>query len=235
MLSNFDDIKTDAIRKLGISTTSAYYTDDILNDWILQGTRWATSFKKWPFTEGRVSTTYTGAEEWSFEGYKADSIRMVLIGGKRFQKLNYEDYLIMQEQNSSSTDKVYSSFGRLVIVNPNAGGSGTMTAYGQYTPTDIDVTDLTATTVFSNGDEEGNEAIVEKVLEFAKAREQKPQEALIHLQKAAAILEGVWKRCQDEKFTEQTHRTRGGMFKRISVINGGLSDEINRRDQFPFG
>lgn len=235
MLSNFGDIKNDVIRKLGIATTDAYYSDAILDNWIQQGHRWATSFRKWPFTEGRVSTTFTGAEEWSFEGYKADSIRMLLIGGKRFQKLNYEDYLILREEEPASEERVFSDFGRLVIVNPDADASGTMTAYGQYVPVDIDITDLTATTVFTGGDEEGNEAISEKVIEFAKIREQQTQDALIHSQKAEAILNDLWKRCQDEQFAYHTHRSRGGMFKRINIIAGGVDDELIRRDQFLFG
>lgn len=235
MLSTFADIQSDVVRKLGISTTSAYYTDTILNDWIKQAHRWATSFKKWPFTEGRVSTTYTGSEELSFEGYKAESFRMLLIGGKRYQKMNYEDYLILKEEDAASTEKVYSDYGRLLIVNAGAGGSGTLTAYGQYAPVDIDATDATAVTVFSSGDEEGNEAIVEKVLEFAYSRDQKPQDALIHLQKANAILESLWKKCEDEQYAYQTSRQRGGMFKRFNILAGGMDDELIRRDQFPFG
>jgi len=96
MIANFGDIKNDVIRKLGISTTAAFYTDTILNEWIQQGVRWGTSYKKWPFTEGRISTTYAATEEWSFEGIKADSIRLLQVGGKRFQKLNFEDYQIFK-------------------------------------------------------------------------------------------------------------------------------------------
>lgn len=233
MLSNFSDIQNDVVRKLGIATTAAYYSDTIINGWIQQAARWAAAYKKWPFTEGRVSTTYTGSEEWSFEGYKAESFRMLLIDGKRYQKMNYEDYLILKEVEPNSTERVFSDYGRLVIVNGGAGDSGTMTAYGQYQPADIDVTDNTALTVFSSGDEEGNEAIVEKVLEFANSREKKPDEALVHLQKAAAILEALWKKCADEQFAYQTSKQRGGMFKRIDVVNGGLPGELYKRDQFP--
>lgn len=235
MLSNFADIQTDVVRKLGITTTAAYYSDAIINGWIQQAARWAASYKKWPFTEGRVSTTYTGAEEFQFEGYKAESFRMLLIGGKRYKKMNYEDYLIMKEAEPQSTERVFSDYGRLVIVNTGASGSGTMTAYGQFQPADIDVTDHTALTVFSSGDEEGNEAIVEKVLEFANSREKKPDEALMHLQKAAAILEGLWGKCQDEQYAYQTSKQRGGMFERFSVVDGGLSSELYKRDQFPLG
>jgi hypothetical protein len=228
MLSTFADIQTDVVRKLGISTTNAYYTDAILNAWIQQAHRWATSYKKWPFTEGRVSTTYTGSEEYQFEGYKADTIRIITIGGQRYQKINWDDYLIMKETQPNASDRVFSDYGRLVVVNSGAGGSGTLTAYGQYTPADIDVTDHTAPTVFSYGDEEGNEAIVEKVMEFAKARQLKPDDAIVHLQKAAAILEALWNKCQDEQYAYQTARQRGGMFERFDVVDPGFDDTLNR-------
>lgn len=237
MLTDFEDIKTDVINKLGISTTDAFYTDAILNSWIRQGTRWATAYKKWPFTEGRVSTTFTtgsgeNSDEWSFEGYKADSFRILTVGGKRFTKLNFDDYLIFREEEPQSTDRVYSDFGRLVFINPNADASGTLTAYGQLQPVDIDVTDLSATTVFSAGDEEGNEAIVEEVLAYAHTRERKESLANFHHQRAIQILDSLWERTNAEQFNYHTHRTRGGMWERIDIVEGDLSDELFRRDQF---
>src|SRR3990167_4637804 len=180
MIANFGDIKNDVIRKLGISTTAAFYTDTILNEWIRQGARWGTSYKKWPFTEGRISTTYTATEEWNFEGVKADSIRLLQVGGKRFQKLNFEDYQIFKE-------------------------------------------------------EEGNEAIVEEVLSYAKTRELKENETNFHHTRATQILDNLWTKINSEQFQYQTHRARGGMFKRINVLGGGVDDELIRRDQFPLG
>ena len=134
MIKNFGEIKTDVIVKLGISTTTAFYTDDILNDWIQQAHRWATAHKKWVFTEGRQSTTYTGVEEWNFEGLKSDSIRTLTIDDKLFQKIKFQDYLIFKEKEPDSNDRVYTDFNRTIFVNPKSGLSGTMTVYAQYTP-----------------------------------------------------------------------------------------------------
>lgn len=234
MLTNFGDIKTDVLDKLGVTTTTSFYTDAMLNNWIKQGVRWATAYKKWPFTEGRVSTTFTGSEEWSFEGYKADSFRIVQIGGKRLEKLNFEDYQIFREEGGDSADRVFTDFGRLVMINPNVDLSGTLTAYGQYTPVDIDVTDLTATTVFSGGDEEGNEAIVEEVLAYANTREKKENEANFHHTRATQILDSLYQKVADEQFNYKTHRTRGGMWRRMNVVDGGVQDDLIRRDQFLF-
>lgn len=234
MITTFGDIRDDVIQKLGISTTTAFYSEAILNNWCKAGIRWATSYKKWPFTEGRVSTTFTATEEWSFEGYKADSFRFMRIGGKRLDKLNFEDYQIFREENSSGNDRVFTDFGRLVLINPNIDLTGTLTAYGQYNPLDVDATDLAATTPFSNGDDEGNEAIVEEVISYAKTRSQEDAIALVHHKKAESILDNIWKRSQDEQYNYKTHRTRGGMWKRINVIDSGVEDDKIRRDQFLF-
>ena len=235
MLTTFNDIKTDVINKLGIDTTAANYTDAILNTWIQQGTRWATSYKKWPHTEGRVSTTFVaGTEEWSFEGYKADSFRFMQIGGKRLDKLNFNDYQIFREEDSSGNDRVFSDFGRLVLINPNIDLTGTLTAYGQYSPVDIDVTDLTSTTVFSSVDEQANEAIVQEVISYAKTRDQLDQESQVYHARATAILDALWKLVGDEQYNYKTHRTRGGMWKRINVIDSGVEDDKIKRDQFLF-
>jgi hypothetical protein len=235
MIANFGDIKDQVVVRLGISTTSAFYTDDILNDWIQGATRWASAYKKWPMSEGRVSTTFTATEEWSFEGIKTDTIRLLQVGGDRFQKLNFEDYQIFREVEPGSDEKVYSDFGKIVFINPGADASGTLTVWAQYQPIDIDVTDTTAKTVFSDWDEEGNEAIVHKTLSYAFTREKKENEAAVHDAKAVSILERLWENIQGEQFQYQTHRSRGGMWKRINILAGGVDDEIIRRDQFPIG
>jgi len=239
MLTTIDDIKKEIVVRLGVSTTTAYYNETMLNNWILTATRWATSYKKWPHTEGRVSTTFASgsgedSDEYFFEGYKADSFRMMLIGGKRLDKLNFEDYKIMRESTPDASDRVFSSFGRLVYINPRIDLSGTLTAYGQYTPADIDVTDNTAQTVFSGRDEEGNEAIVVEVISYAKMRQQKDTEAEFEHKRAMNILDSLWARVGDEQYAYKTHRTRGGMFKRVDVLNNRTEDDGIKRDQFLF-
>lgn len=234
MLTTFNDIRTEVINRLGIETTAAFYTDTLLNQWIRGANRWATSYKKWPHTEGRLSTTWAGSEELLFEGYKADSFRFMQIGGKRLQKLSFDDYQIFREQTPAAADRVFSDFGRLVYINPNVDLSGTLTAYGQYVPVDIDVTDLASETVFSGRDEEGNEAIVLEVISYAKTKKQLDKEALVYHKSATDLLDALWKKIQDEQFAYQTHRTRGGMFKRIDVLNNRTEDDGVRRDQFLF-
>lgn len=231
MITTSNEIKTEVLNRLGEATTTTFLTDTILNSNIRSAVRFATAYKRWPFSEGRLSTTFTGVEEWSFEGIKADTIRVLQIGGKRLQKLNFEDYQIFKEEYPSDDDRVYTDFGEIVLINPNVDLSGTLTAWFKYRPVDIDMTDTSSTTIFSNKNDEGNEAIVEETLSYVKTRYKKEQEALVHHQRAIEILERLWTNINDEQFNYHTHKARGGMWERIDVLNGGFDEDITR-DQF---
>lgn len=227
------ELKNDILVKLGVSTTVAFYTDTILNDWLDQAHKWGAGYKKWPFTEGRVSTTYVADStdvEVGFvypEGWKPDSIRFLTVGGKRFGKKNFYKYQEFREDNNNDQAKYFSDFGLLYYINPRADVSGTTTLWGQYTPTTIDSTDNTAITVFSNNAEEGNEALVHEVMSYAKVKEKKLSEAQAHHQIAMQKLEELWKRFTDEQFGYQD--TPGdGVFKRFDVLNGDFEDNIKR-------
>ena len=236
-LYTVNDIITEVLVRNNRTTTDSFITDTYLQGWVKDAHVWASSFHKWPFTEGRLSTTFTsgggpGADEWYFEGYKSDSERILTIGGKRFTKLNFEDYLLYREEEANGTDRVFSDFGRTLFINPYAtGASGTLYTYGQIQPA-LDVTDYTATTIFSGWDEEGNEALVEKISGYIKRREHAVEESELHDQRATAKLEEIWKRVQDEQYRYQTHPDRGGMFPRFDVLRGLQQDEIWKRDQF---
>src|SRR3990167_7720510 len=140
-------IKNDILVKLGVSTTVAFYTDTILNDWLDQAHKWGAGYKKWPFTEGRVSTTYVADStdvEVGFpypEGWKTDSIRFLTVGGKRFNKKNFYKYQEWREDNGTDKSKYCSDFGLTYYINPRADVSGTIMVWGQYTPLTIDSTD----------------------------------------------------------------------------------------------
>lgn len=230
-LKNNGDILTEVLVRNSISTADGYITDSTLQGWLKDAAIYCASYKKWPFTEGRVTTTYVSNEEWNFEGYKADSFRMMLIGGKRLTKLNFEDYLTFREESPTSNDRVYADYARVIYINPNMGISGSLVAYGQYLPV-LDVTDMTAQPIFSDWDDEGNEAIVQKMTEYLKIKLHMTQEAQYFASKADETLEKIYKRVLDEKYKEQTHSSGGGMFKDFDVLQGRQGDGINNPNRF---
>ena len=230
------EIINDILVQLGVSTTVAFYTDTIMEDWVDKAHIWAAGVHKWPFTEGRLNTTYVedAALEVGFvypEGWKADSIRLLQVGGKRFKKLNFQNYQEFREEFPDDSKKVFSEHGRLYFINPNADVAGTTTLWGQFTPAALAETDNTVLTVFSDVADEGNEAIIEEVLSYAKKKQQKLQEALVHHQRAQQILEEVWKRIQDEQFAYQNVEDEG-LFSRIDVLGGTLRDDSFKRNQW---
>ena len=219
MLNSLGDITTEFLVRMNTSTTVAF-SDTMVKSWLNQAYAWTASFHKWPFTERRDNTiTFTGVEENNYPSdFRTNAIRLLQIDGKRLQKLAFEDYQIFREQFPDRNDKVWASYGRSLFINPFLGISGTLTAWGQYTPVPLDVTDPTATTVFSEADEEGNDAVVEKMLSYAKLREKKIDEAQAHDQRASILLEQIWKRCQDEQF--MAHPIDRGIFGHFDVLTG---------------
>jgi len=226
------DLKTEILVRSGKDTTSAWTSEAFLNDWINQAHRWAAGYKPWPFTEGRQSTTYTTTEEWNFEGYKTDSIKLLEIGGERFEKLTFEDYKRYKEDQSSGTEKFYTDYANTLYVNTLSGASGTMTIWGQYIPAVIpDGDGLTADdieTVFV-GSDEGNEAIIEKVLGNLYNRDDKPA-AIQHYQLAQKQLDDLWQRMTDSQFNYQTKDR--GMFKGFDVLCGDYDDSLFNENRF---
>lgn len=241
-----DDIFTEVLVRNNRTTTDGFITDTLLKNWYTQAHVMAMAQHKWPFTEGRIATTFAGGngdygDEWYFEGYKANSFRKILVGGKKLTKLNFEDYEIFREVEPISNDRVFSEFGRVVYINPNSDVSGTLVAYGQYQPY-IDVTDETALTLFSGFDEEGNEALIQEMSSYLQERQNATptivrgkiiSQSIASHQNALEILDRIWQRVLDERAMFKTHRDRGGMFDRIDVLNQNRYSDTLRRDQFP--
>lgn len=221
------------------TTTDGFITDSTLQGWLKDAHTWASAYKKWPMTEGKNSTTaasvVTSPEGYTAlaypEGYKAESIRLLTVGGKRYKKKNFYKFQEFIEDNPADTSKIYTDYGRTLLINPNASEfSGTIVTWGQYTPI-LDVTDLTATTIFSDYDEQGNEAIVEKMSSYLKDREHLPDEVLLKEKKAAEILDTVKGLVDDEQFGYQDTQNEGWM-KRFDVLRGGFKEDVFRRDQW---
>lgn|SRR3990167_9928910 len=230
---NIGTIRDEILVRTGKSTTSGWVSDTNLKNWIDQSHKWTAGYKPWPFTEGRLSTTFatgtgTNSDEWFFEGYKADSFRVMTIGGKRLRKLNFDDYLIFREEQPTGDDRVYSDRGNLVYINPNIDLSGTVTAYGQYTPASFDITDETLETVFTANNDDGNQAVIEEAIGYARKRDGDSQGSANQHLIAKNILDELWQKIKDEQALYQTHPDRGGLWERFDVLRGrGVDDDFN--------
>jgi len=138
---NFQQMITDLEGRLSISSTNTFWTSSMLESWMNQALIWACSFKKWPFTEKKDTslTTTAGTDNYDYPtDFKSDSIRILMIDGKRYEKIRYDDYLIYKEDYSGGTDNVFTDYKRVIYININAFADGkTITIYGQATPTSL--------------------------------------------------------------------------------------------------
>lgn len=235
-LNTVADIIGEVLVRNNRTTTDSFITDAMLQDWLRQANTYCSTQYKWPLSEVRDRTTsWNGSEEIDYSSFgidfKADSIRLLKVGDKLLRKIAFEEYQKFRENRPSDNERIFSDFSRVVYINPNADVSGTIAAFGQYAPT-LDPTDATATTIFSTFDEEGNEAIIEKMTGYLKRREHIPDEAELHDQRASAKLAELWKKIQSEQYKYQSGRNSEGMFKRFDVLEGDYRDALFNRDQF---
>lgn len=236
-MNNLGDIINEFLVRNQTSTAVAFYTDAILTRWADLAHKQAAGYKKWPFTEGRVSTTYAslvtndeGLLRGEYpEGWKSDSLRYLSIGGKKLEKKSFTKFRKYVEDNPGNTDRIFTDYGRQYFINPTADVSGTVTVWGQYTPALLDPSDPSVTTVFS-GEEEGNEAIVEFMQSYARKREKNLGESIAHQKEGMRILEQLFERFKEEQFGYQATDDEG-IFKRMDVLNGSFRDDL-KEDQF---
>lgn len=237
------DIITQVLVRNNRTTTDSFITDTMLNAWLNDAHVWAAGYHKWPFTENYTTLGTFGSEQYPYSSslaanVKSDSIRYIATGDisdtsslKRFRKVTLTEYLKYREDYTSGTDRIFSDFNRTAFVNPMArDASGSVYAFYQYLPSTINVE--STSTIFTNYDPEGNEALVEKMTNYLKRREHLTEEAEIHDQRAVAKLDELWKVIQDEQAMYQAAPTSEGLFERMDVLGGGFRADIFKRDQF---
>lgn len=226
------DIIGAALVRGNVTTTSAgLFTDTVMGSFLNDAHRWATGYKKWPITEGRYSTTWSGTEETMLpEGWRSDSVRYMTIGSKEVKKVNFYDYQRYKEENTGGADRIFTDHFRILFVNPGADVSGTMTVYGQYVPAAFDLTDPASVTPFSDSEDNANEALVEEILSYMKERDGKPDESKLHHDRATVILEGVWSKIMAEQSGYTPHDS--SMFERLDVMSGDYWSDTLKRDQW---
>lgn len=234
-LNTVSEIQTEFLIRNNRTTTDGFITDATLNNWLREAHQWAIAYKKWPFTEGRVSTTFASLvtdEDGNLrgeypEGWKPDSIRIMKIDGKNVQKMNFQQFQQWREASpdaNGTRSRRFTDYGRSYYLSPKIDLGGTIAVWGQYTPA-LDPTIKTSQTVFSNSDEYGNDAIVERMTSYLKRREHLLSESNEHAQIASNKLNDIWTAIMAEQYGY--HGGDVGMFEHIDVITGGFRADIN--------
>lgn len=231
MAYTYTQLQSEVLVRLGADTTSSFYTESDIRDWLNRSYIWSSAYHKWPQTEYKdKSSAFTkGTETYSYPNatFKTDSIRILQIGSYLFKKKNFADYLKWREDYPDRDDKYFSDYGRSLYINPNC-ASGTIYAYGQYTPTGLAMG--SSSTVFANNEDEADEAIIEKTLSYAFLKEKKFKESISYESSAKQKLDELWKRITDEQYAYQN--INQSMFSDIDVVKGETPYDMNNPLQF---
>lgn len=240
------DIIAEFLVRNNRTTTDSFITDGMLDFWLDDSHKWGASYHKWPFTENITELGTFGTEKLPYSGardanIKVDSIRMLGVGDIAaiatmvpFKRVVFSEYLSYKQANVSGVDAIFSDFARNVYVNTLASGAtGSVYAFYQFLPTTINAG--TTSTVFTDYDDEGNEAIVERMTSYLKRREHLADEAELHDKRAMDKLDIMWKTIEDEAAQYQAAPGSQGMFRWFNVLYGrGLAPSQNNPNQFLF-
>ena len=201
----FLELQTELQNRLSIATTNTFWTTAMIKSWLNQAYRWTCNYKKWPFTEEAKKTT-TVKDQYYYDypvEFKADSIsRLTVVDAngdeKSYKKIRFQDFLNHKEKHPDSEDKLFSDYRRQYFISPTPDVTDReITVWGQIKPNKL-VNDSDIT-LFAEGEEMGEEAIIKRALMVALQKAKKYSEAAIEREESRLILEEIFARIQEEQ------------------------------------
>ena len=177
-MKTFTELTAELGSRLMSADNSTLYTTARKEKLIQDAHLWATSYKEWVELVRAKTTTSTTDDYYDCpDEFRTDSIIRVVIDGNVYKKKNYEDFLDYLADNADYLDSYVA--GKVMDV------------YGCIQPEQL--SGGTDTTIFSDSDETGNEAIVKKALSVA-LKKNNPNLAVLEENEAKVILENIWRR-----------------------------------------
>lgn len=171
-----DEMIAELGSRLMVASNSTLYTALRKLSLIKSGHYKATAFKDWPDLVRCKTTTTTTDDYYDMPvEFRTDSVVRLVIDGQPYAKKNYQDFLDYINDNAAYLNSYLS--GKVLDV------------YGCIQPEDF--ADGNATTIFSNSDITGNEAIVKFALAEA-IKKSNPALAKQEEEEAKEILNLIW-------------------------------------------
>lgn len=222
-MTTFIEMQAAAREDLELISTDVIVTTTQIKRWLNLGKNKALTYKKWPFLEYKGSDLIDATGNYPYSTLmKTKSAWLVRVGGEKYDKIRYEDYLHYLEDEPAGTDKVWAEFDRTIYINGNACTVGdAIEIYGT-----AGVVDLSAdgdTSPFSEAEPSGDEAIVNyAVAKGLKKLGASRGEIADVINEANQILNDIWDRMTEAMPREQTKKTP--FFKKVDLLNGTLSE-----------
>ena len=183
------DLETELLERLLVADNSTLYPSARLTMLIQNAYRWAKSLVIWnDLVNARKTGTKVDHEYYDYPAeFRSESIIRLEVDGEVYERKNFEDYLDYKDNNANTTKKMFASFSRRYFINPTPtlAGSYNIHVWGAIEGDQLDSS--SSTTIFSYGNEEGNEAIIQKAFAVAIGRAD-PQLAKSETQEATVTL-----------------------------------------------
>lgn len=211
MLQTRADMEAELVSRLMAANNSALFPSTRITELIAQATKWAGSLYFWPsLLRARVFTSQANTQSLNYDYYDyptdflTGSVSRLYIDGKKYELKTFQtflDYVDNTQEVSNPPDvtkRYVSNYGRQFFVWPVYTGTpttGNAVVWGNIQHPDLTLT--TSTTIFSQWDDSGNEAIVKKAFSVGMRRLE-AQLAAAEEQGSIQLLAVMWKKVTDE-------------------------------------
>lgn len=173
MINTRAELENELSQRLQLASNSSFIDSDRKTALIQDAYSWATNMFIWlDLVKAMTTNTIANKEYYDYpDSFRSMTIMRLEIGGEEYKRVNFYDYLKYKKDNTTSTKKLFSNFGRQFFVHPTptTNGSANMDVWGAVQADDLD--EDTSETIFSNNKIVGNEAIVKKAFSVAIIRD----------------------------------------------------------------
>lgn len=214
-----EDMENELVTRLQVASNSTRFTSSRITELIQNATTWAGGLYVWnELVRGRRTSTVASQEYYDYPGdFRSETIIRVEIDDLEYDRKNFEDYLDFKKEFPNSTDRIFANYGRqyFVFPTPTSNGSGNLVVWGAVQHPALSTAETK--TIFSDSNEQGNEAIVKKAFSVAIVRD---DTALSKTEEAEAIaMLGKLRKTQINS-TQRNQRLNHPMFQ-VPDYNAG--------------
>ena len=200
------EIETELSNRLQIANNSTTFPTSRITTLVQDASLWAGTLFFWPsLYRSRIFSSKPNTQTLAYDYYDypsdflTGSISRLYINGVKYDRKNFQDFLdyvdnvIQGSLAPDPTKECFAEFGRQFFVYPTVTSAGTNDGlvWGNIQP--LALSTASSTTIFSNWDDSGNEAILKKAISVAMER---LDPVFANQQKAEAIqlLTLIWRK-----------------------------------------
>ena len=195
MINTLHDIVAEVINRIGITTSSTFFTPTKINSVCIDAYNWSVALYQWPMLEVAKTTT-TVASQYYYdypEGFMTDSVARVIVDDDLYELKNFDDFLNYKYQTTVTSlagKKIAADYGKQIFLYPTPTTSGlNIHIWGLEMPDEITENE---DTIFTDSDIMGNEAVVKKALSVLLAQANRKQEGQAEEAEAISMLANIY-------------------------------------------